>query len=401
MTRSQSAAGSRQQDQGAPQVDLVIVGGGPVGASLAAALDGSGLKVLVLEARELAEAPDPRALALSEGTRLILDRLGVWAGLSAQATAIDTIHVSQRGGLGSALLTAKDAGVAHLGQVAEYGDLYAALARRLDASEATVLRGARVTSVEEEGGSVRVCYARDGVELTVNARLVVLSEGGKALPAKLRRDKDYDQSAVLATVRSERPHAGRAYERFTAQGPLALLPLGGSHDWALVWTTPKQEVDTRLSLDDAEFLRQLQLAFGDRQGRLLAAGPRSAFPLKMALAAPSASARILRIGNAAHALHPVAGQGFNLGVRDAWKLAEQLAGLPVERLGAAPIKAYEQSRRFDVIGGSLMTDLLVEVFSNANPLLHHARGAALGLLDLLPPLKRLFARKMMFGARTW
>ncbi|HNA29988.1 MAG TPA: FAD-dependent monooxygenase, partial [Thiobacillaceae bacterium] len=196
------------------------------------------------------------------------------------------------------------------------------------------------------------------------------------------------------------PHDRRAYERFTPEGPIALLPLGD--DYALVWTTPNDRVEARLALSDADFLASLQAAFGDRQGHFGFASPRAAFPLKLHLAAPSTSSRVLRIGNAAHVLHPVAGQGFNLGVRDAWKLAEAILDTPRERLGEADLaRDYQRTRRFDVAGGSLMTDLLVEAFSNDHPLLKHTRGAALALLDLAPPLKKLFARKMMFGAQAW
>lgn len=378
--------------------DVAIVGGGPVGMSLALALEGSGLSVLVLEARERLEAPDPRALALSQGTRLILERLGAWQGLAA--TPIETIHVSQRGGLGRAELTAADAGVPALGYVAEYGDLYAALAARLPDSGARALTGARVTGVSATSGYGAVGFQRAGADHLVTAGLVVLSEGGRSLPADLRQDKDYGQSALVCTVRTERPHARRAYERFTPDGPIALLPL--ADDYALVWTTPNERLAERLALSDADFLARLQLAFGDRQGRFLAASPRAAFPLRLSLAAASGSPRVLRIGNAAHVLHPVAGQGFNLGVRDAWTLAEAILDTPRARLGETDLaRRYGQARRFDVVGGSLMTDLLVEAFSNDRFLLSHARGAALALLDLAPPLKTLFARKMMFGAQAW
>jgi 2-octaprenyl-6-methoxyphenol hydroxylase len=385
-------------------VDIAIVGGGPVGASLAAGLEGSGLSVVVLEARSKLEAPDPRALALSQGTRLILERLGAWANLAEKATPIETIHVSQRDGLGRAELTAADAGVPALGYVAEYGDLYAALAERLLNCGASVLTGARVTGVQTTSGYGAVGFQRNGTDHLLTANLVVLSEGGKSLPADMRQDKDYGQSAVVCTVGTERPHGRRAYERFTPDGPIALLPLGhlSGHTYALVWTTPNDQVASRLALSDADFLAQLQTAFGDRQGRFVATGPRSAFPLKLALAAASASPRCLRIGNAAHVLHPVAGQGFNLGVRDAWKLAEIILDTPRERLGEAEMaRHYNQTRRFDVASGSLMTDILVESFSNDNFLMKHARGAALAVLDLAPPLKNLFARKMMFGAQAW
>jgi 2-octaprenyl-6-methoxyphenol hydroxylase len=385
-------------------VDVAIIGGGPVGASLALGLQDSGLSVAVLEARETLQASDPRALALSQGCRLILQRLGAWEALAPNATAIESIHVSQRGGLGRALLTAADAGVPALGYVAEYGALVAALAGRLPNCGTTLLTGARVTDVAATSAYGVVRYQRGGAEQLLTARLVVLSEGGRSLPAHMRQDKDYGQSAVICTVATQRPHDRRAYERFTPEGPIALLPLGAAdgNDYALVWTTPTAWVEERLALPEAEFLGQLQAAFGDRQGRFTAAGQRAAFPLKLTLAAESNSPRILRIGNAAHVLHPVAGQGFNLGVRDAWHLAQAILDAPRQRLGEAALSnAYAAERRFDVLGGSLMTDILVEAFSNDRPLLGHARGAALLLLDLLPPLKNLFARKMMFGAQAW
>jgi 2-octaprenyl-6-methoxyphenol hydroxylase len=385
-------------------VDIAVVGGGPVGAALATGLEGSGLSVAILEARVLQnqklEAPDPRALALSQGAHLILNRLGAWEALKPHATAIESIHVSQRGGLGRAVLTAEDVGAPALGYVAEYGDLYTALVARMEDCGATLLTGARVTAVKATAGYGMVGYQRNSSEEMLTANLVVLSEGGKSLPASMREDKDYGQSAVVCTVKTQQPHAHRAYERFTPDGPIALLPLG--EDYALVWTTPNAQLEARLALSDAEFLAQLQATFGDRQGCFLAASPRASFPLKLLLAAPSPSSRIVRIGNAAHTLHPVAGQGFNLGVRDAWKLAEAILDTPRERIGeAAFTQRYEKTRHFDIAGGSLMTDILVETFSNDNFLLKHARGAALVLLDLLPPLKTQFARKMMFGAQAW
>ena len=386
-------------------VDLAIVGGGPVGAALAAGLADSGLAVAVLEAQAAPQGGqpatrDPRALALSQGAHLILQRLGAWDALAGRATPIESIHVSQRGGLGRAVLTAHDVGAPALGYVAEYGDLHAALMERMAASGATLLTGARVTAVRATAGYGMLTYQHAGAEHMLTAALVVLSEGGKSLPAAMRQEKDYGQSAVVCTVQTEQAHASRAYERFTPDGPIALLPLGDHY--ALVWTTPNAQLEARLALSDADFLASLQTAFGDRQGRFLAASRRATYPLKLALAAASPASRILRIGNAAHTLHPVAGQGFNLGVRDAWKLAEAILATPRERLGeAAFTRRFEQARHFDIAGGSLMTDILVEAFSNDRFLLKHSRGAALLMLDLMPPLKTLFARKMMFGAQAW
>ncbi len=379
-------------------VDIAIVGGGPIGCALALALADSGRSFALLEARDVLDSRDPRAIALSQGSRLILERLGVWPALADRVTPIQTIHVSQRGGFGQTRLTAQEAGVPALGYTVEYGDLYRALAQTLPQSGAHVLTGTRVNAVAPAAVCGLVTYAQAGQARALTARLIVLAEGGQSLPAAGAR-KDYGASAVVCSVRTSRPHAHVAYERFTPEGPIALLPL---HDaYALVWTTPGDQVATRLAWDEAAFLAALQAAFGERQGRFLTAGPRAAFPLRLA-AAPSPRPGVVRVGNAAQTLHPVAGQGFNLGLRDVWKLAEAIADTAREDLGSAAFVANHQARRrWDVGGGIAMTDLLVELFSNDWTLLTQARGVALTLLDALAPAKRLFARKMMFGAQAW
>lgn len=379
--------------------DIAIVGGGPVGAALALALQDSGFSIVLLEAKPEFAARDPRALALSQGTRLIIDRLGVWPTLADRATAIESIHVSQRGGLGRAELQAGELGVPALGYTVEYGDLYQALATVLPTSGARLVTGARVEAVRPASGCGLVEYTRDGEAQALTARLIVLADGGKSLPGALRI-KDYGQSALICTVRTEQPHARRAYERFTPEGPIALLPLGEAY--ALVWTTANAEVETRLDWDDHTFLAALQNAFGDRQGRFLAAGPRAVFPLRLVTATDLVRPGLVRIGNAAQTLHPVAGQGFNLGLRDAWTLAETVLDAPREALGQLDrLNAYRAKRRWDVGGGIAMTDLLVELFANDLPLLSPARGLALSALDQIPLLKQVFARKMMFGAQAW
>lgn len=396
--------------------DVAIVGGGPVGAALILALADSGLTVALLEAKTEFAARDPRAIALAQGSRLVLERLGAWSRLADKATPIETIHVSQRGGFGRAELTAADCGVPALGYTVEYGDLYAALAAGLAAASATLITGARVTGVHPAAGCGLIDFERAGQAQSLSARLIVLADGGKSLPG-MTSFKDYGQSAIICTVQTERPHQNRAYERFTPAGPIALLPLHGDHapqgdsdftgvdarerSYALVWTTPNDQVEARLGLPDAAFLAQLQSAFGDRQGRFLAAGPRSVFPLRLVMAAAADKPGLVRIGNAAQTLHPVAGQGFNLGLRDAWKLAQAILDSAPEDLGGgAFLKGYAASRRWDVSGSVAMTDLLVEAFANDLPVLGQARGLALTAMDLLPPLKQLFARKMMFGVRA-
>lgn len=379
--------------------DIAIIGGGPVGASLAIALKDSGLSVAVVEAKTEFAVRDPRALALSQGTRLILERLGVWDSLADKATAIETIHVSQRAGFGRALLEAKALGVPAMGYTAEYGDLYAALAKGLPESGAELITGARVDAVRPASGCGLVEYERDGAMRALTARLMVLADGGKSLPGAVKV-KDYGQSALICTVKTSLPHGHRAYERFTPAGPVALLPLGD--DYALVWTTPADQVDSRMALNEAGFLAELQRAFGDRQGRFVAAGPRSVFPLRLITTAAPDRAGLVRIGNAAHTLHPVAGQGFNLGLRDAWWLAETALDSTREQLGDMDfLKRYNRHRQRDVGGGIAMTDLLVDLFANDRPVISQARGLALTAMDMLPPLKQAFARKMMFGVQAW
>jgi 2-octaprenyl-6-methoxyphenol hydroxylase len=228
--------------------------------------------------------------------------------------------------------------------------------------------------------------------------LLVLADGGKSLPGEVEI-KDYGQSAIICTVQTELPHKGRAYERFTPAGPMALLPLGD--DYALVWTTPADQVETRMQWDDSAFLSALQQAFGDRQGRFLGAGSRSVFPLRLVTSAAPDQPGLVRIGNAAQTLHPVAGQGFNLGLRDAWWLAETILDSSREQLGDAGfLQHYRKHRRWDVGGGIAMTDILVDVFANDLPVLSQVRGLALTAMDVLPPLRNMFGRKMMFGAQA-
>lgn len=379
--------------------DIAIVGGGPVGAALAIALRDSGLAVAVLEAKTEFAARDPRALALAQGTRLILERLGVWQYLAPRATPIETIHVSQRGRIGRALLEAGAMGVPALGYTTEYGDLYQALAAGLPDAGATLITGARVSAIQAAPGDGLVEFEQDGSARGLSARLIVLADGGKSLPGAVKV-KDYGQSAVICTVKTEVPHGNRAYERFTPAGPMALLPLGD--DYALVWTTANDLLETRMQWAEATFLEHLQAGFGDRQGRFLAAGPRAVFPLRLVTAQKVVEPGLVRVGNAAQTLHPVAGQGFNLGLRDAWWLAETALDHPREAFGDRDfLAAYDKRRRADVRGGIAMTDILVELFANDLPLLSQARGLALTAMDMLPPVKQAFARKMMFGVQAW
>ena len=372
----------------------VIVGAGPVGAVCALALAQQGVPARVLESAAEAAGGDGRTLALSHGARLILDRLGVWDALDG-VTPITRIHISQRGALGVARLDAAELDVPALGYVLPYAALTAALKQALHGANVPVEYGVAVEAVHPGEGCARLVTAQGEVATP----LAVIADGGRSLAApEPRFQRDYAQMALVCDVRTELPHAHQAYERFTPAGPVALLPK--QDRYGLVWTARPDEVERLRTLDDAAFLAALYAHFGGRQGRFLEAGPRKAFPLTLRYTGPDAGARVVRIGNAAQTLHPVAGQGFNLGLRDAFELALLAADSPPEQRGdAAMLAAYARGRRADVAGGLGFTDFLVRTFSNDFAPLRHARGLGLLALEALPSLKTFVARRMMFGAR--
>ena len=381
--------------------EILIVGAGPVGAVCALALRQQGIGARVLEAQPADARADSRTLALSHGSQLILERLGVWSRLQ-DVTPITRIHISQRGALGVTRLSAEQVEVPALGYVLPYATLTAALKLALAEAEIAVEYGVAVTGIESDAAAATL-HTDDGRSLA--APLVVVADGGRgdpvsnagAAPAP-RLQRDYEQMAVVCEVQTELPHANQAYERFTPQGPAALLPKGDRY--ALVWTADNADAGRIAALDDTAFLAALYEHFGGRQGRFIAASPRKTFPLKLAYVGSTAADRVVRIGNAAQTLHPVSGQGFNIGLRDAWELASLCGDSAPDALGnAAMLAAYARGRRVDVLGGVGFTDFLVRVFSNDIAPLRHARGLGLLALELCPPLKNFVARRMIFGAR--
>ncbi|HRK79761.1 MAG TPA: FAD-dependent monooxygenase [Thiobacillus sp.] len=374
---------------------VLIVGAGPVGAVCALALQQQGVAAQVLEAQPGDARADTRTLALSHGSRLILERLGAWARLD-DATPITRIHVSQRGALGVARLSAEEVNVPALGYVLPYASLAVALKRALADAGIAVDYGVAVTRIES-GSEMASLHAADG--RVHAAPLVVVADGGRGDTAPVPRfERDYDQTAVVCEVQTELPHTSQAFERFTPEGPAALLPK--EDRYALVWTASRDDAERIAALPDDAFLAALYRHFGGRQGLFLQASPRKTFPLKLAWTGSEAAARVVRIGNAAQTLHPVAGQGFNIGLRDAWELASLCGDTPANGIGdAAMLAAYARGRRLDVLGGVGFTDFLVRVFSNDSAPLRHARGLGLLALEALPPLKAFVARRMMFGAR--
>lgn len=385
-----------------PVHDLLIVGGGPVGASLALALAGLGLDIALLEARaDVAVSRDDRSLAISYGTRLILERLGIWDAVGTP-TPINTIHVSQRGGYGRSLLAAEEIGVAALGYVLRYAKLQQSLGLALaNAPGVTLLSGAQAENVAHDTDSVSIRYSRDGVSHSASARLLVIADGGISLAEQagaIIKTRDYGQQAVVGVVGTSRPHSFCAFERFTADGPVALLPF--EDRYALVWTAEPETATGLVALPEGDFLEALQKHFGDRAGRFVSVASRARFPLSLRYAVDPVLPRTVLVGNAAQALHPIAGQGFNLGLRDAWEFAEVIRSRDGEDPGTDDgLSRYRDARKLDRMSGIALTDSLVRIFSNDNAPLRVLRGGGLALLDLLPAAKRAFVQRMIFGGR--
>ncbi len=375
--------------------DIVILGAGPVGLALACALADTPWRVLLVERRQRgAWADDPRALAVAHGSRQILERLNAWD--AAAATAIREIDVSQRGGFGRTRLHADDYDLPALGYVAPYRALTAALDRLTDPGH--WLDGCIVRQIVNAGERLAITLERDGRQERLAAKLLVHAEGSPAdeNPHIFRRD--YRQHALVAEIAPAAGHRHRAWERFTPSGPIALLPLGAVY--SLVMTTPSAQAPALLQLDDAGFLAVVREAFGGRLD-LLASGPRAAFPLALRARKSVLGMRQVWIGNSAQTLHPVTGQGFNLGLRDAWELADTLINAKHGDPGAAStLAAYARRRRLDRWGGAAFTDAVVRLFSNDIAPLRAARGLGLLALDSLPPLRRALARRMIWGARS-
>lgn len=377
----------------------MIVGGGPVGLVLALAMQQRALPVKVLEARKKGAAhQDKRALALSYGSKLILEKLGVWHAVEFKATTINTIHVSQRGSLGRTKLNADEHALPSLGYVVSYGALMQALDSALNADH--VMYEAAATSIRQNDQVAEVDFTFLGEIKSISSPLIVVADGGRSLedmPGIKRDTKDYGHDALVSVVSCELPHNNIAYERFTPEGPMALLP-NGERDFSLVWTGEKAGINRLIALDEVTFLDELHAAFGDRVGHFLSSQKRMSFPLVKSQLETNTTPHLVVIGNSAQTMHPVAGQGFNVGLRDAEFLVKQLTSTPVLEWGShAMLEAYTKTRLRDTKGGLLFTDFLVSTFSNDLIGLSAIRSAGLGLLDLLKPAKKILVSKMSYG----
>jgi 2-octaprenyl-6-methoxyphenol hydroxylase len=388
----------------APQnYDLLIIGGGLVGASLAAALAPLPLKIAMVEAVPFGSRGQPsfddRATALSEGSRRIFESMGVWAGMAAEASPIRRIQVSERGRLGATRLSAEEAGVDALGWVTPNRLIGKALMEFIASKpNITVHAPAKLQSFVAHTDEVEAVIEADK-PLTLRAKLLVAADGAQS---EVRRQLgiggerwDYAQTAVVCNVRVERPTAETAFERFADAGPVALLPMGDDK-YGFVWVTATDAAPALLGLDDAAFAEQAAERFGGRFGKFIQVGKRASYPLSMVRAEAQQATRTLIIGNAAHALHPVAAQGFNLSVRDVAMLAEVLADARGGDLGAPDVLArYVDARKGDQRGTAFFTDILNRIF--ANPLTSVAWGRNAGLLamELMPTTRRALMRKNM------
>jgi len=339
--------------------DVLIRGAGPVGCALALALADSGLTVRVFQRGST--TPGFRPITLSYASRLILERIGVWGDLAV--TPIETILVSQSGGFGRTRMEAADAGVPHLGYVLDYS----ALAATLRAKAAPLL------TAEETAASC-----------TVHAE-------GVARDAEETR---YSQDAVVALVKTEPAARAAAFERFTPEGPLALLPLEGRY--AVVWSASPRRARELAEAPDDEFIAALSAAAGRRPGRPVTVEARAVHPLALRVRPARVETRAVYIGNAAQTLHPVAGQGLNLGLRDAWELA-QIWRDAQDPGNAALLARYAARRRLDAAATIRVTDWMAKGFTGTNRLSRAARGMALTALDVLPGPRRFFARRMIYG----
>ena len=368
---------------------ILIAGAGPVGLTAALALHQAGHPVRVIDARATdAPGTDPRAIALSHGSRLILDRLGVWPTIAA--TPIAHIHVSQQDGFGQTRIEAADHRLDALGFVTRLGALAQTLRAAVTRAGIRVDAGHALLDRASSADGVVATIRSDATTLQLETPLLLLAEGK---PAGSAARKDYGQSAIVTEAWCTEPHEARAYERFTPEGPLALLPLEGGY--SVVWCMRDASAQAVLAQDDATFLANLTRATRFAQRSWTRVAGRAAFALSLVHGGEPAQARCIALGNAAQTLHPVAGQGLNLGLRDAFELAEALK----QGLGNQVFAQYARQRQRDRAATIALTDQYVSLFSNQLVPLRMARGAGLALFNLVPPLRAAIARRMMFGWR--
>lgn len=386
----------------ATDCDILIIGGGLVGASLACALENSGLSVHIVEAypyqSDSQPSYDDRTVALSWGSRCIFEGMGLWDAMADRVEAIKTIHISDKGHFGATRLRHEEEHVEALGYVAENRVLGDVLYQRLLQNTNVELHcPAGLISLEQKHDRVIATIGDNGKQSVVSARLLVAADGVVSQVRDLLHIgssvQDYGQTAVIANVTPAFRHNNVAYERFTDQGPIAFLPMTHNR-CSLVWTVPLKQADELMKLGDADFLQLLQQRFGFRLGQLQKVGKRQAYPLKLIESTQVVRNRVVIVGNAAHSIHPVAGQGFNLALRDIAILTELIS--TAEDAGDSKLlQSYVEQREDDARRVYRFTDGLVKIFSNNSTALGHLRAAGLVAVGLIPPLRHQLAKQSM------
>jgi 2-octaprenyl-6-methoxyphenol hydroxylase len=372
------------------QVDILIIGGGLTGATLMLSLEGLGFTTLLIESKPFSAKAnadfDARSLALSPASQRILHRLGLWDILKPDTAPIHMIHVSDQRQFGMSRLHGEEHNP--LGYVVEMQYINQALHQLLPKNQ--LLAPATLKSLDLINKQATI--AMNDVELTIEAQLIVAADGAESSVRQLcevsAATKHYNQHAIVANVGLTHPHGHKAYERFTTFGPLALLPMQENR-MSLVWALPPAKAEELMNLDEMIFLKELQRAFGYRLGRFAKIGKRFSYPLKQVLTKEQTKWPVVFVGNAAHTLHPVAGQGFNLGLRDVAMLAQCIAN---QGLNPQMLEHYLQLRRHDQQIISSFTDGLIQIFTSRLPGAGMARSLGLIALDNIPALKNLLAR---------
>ncbi|MEN3110199.1 FAD-dependent monooxygenase [Uliginosibacterium paludis] len=375
---------------------ILIAGAGPLGLAAALALHRHGHQVTVFDARSADTAGrDTRTLALSHGSRELLELLHAWP--ASRATPIEHILVTQQGGGGQTRIEAAEQKLPALGYVLSASDLAAALRARAEAEGIPVRHEHRVVSARAEAGHIEVGLESPAGGLVSQGAQLLLRCEGRIPDGDATRQRDYDQHALICLATPASPHGHLAHERFTPRGPIALLPFG--ERYAVVWTVPAARAEALMQAPDSDWLTALNSALGGL-AVLTSISDRAHHPLGLRMRREITSDRCVWLGNAAQTLHPVAGQGFNLALRDVWELAETLIAA-TDPGSAALLARYSRRRRLDREGAAGFTDLLVRSFSTELPLMTHLRGAGLIALDAFPPLRQFVAKRMIYGARAW
>ena len=389
--------------------DIVIAGGGMIGTSLALALAPLGLRVAIVEAveRKADQQPsfDDRSTALSRSTQRMFEAMELWPAIVAAATPIRNIHISDRGRFGFSHISAEEQRVEALGYVVINRVLGSVLQQALGASDnVDVICPARIVGVTLQAGSASAVVERDsGEQQSVSCRLLVAADGANSSVRDMlgiaAQTQCYEQRAVIGNLLPEKSLDHRAFERFTEQGPLALLPLADDRA-GFVWTVSEAEAERVLALDDVAFLHELQEQFGYRLGTFSRVGKRASYPLLLSKAARLTATRSVLVGNAAHGLHPVAAQGFNLGLRDVAALCDCIADTRREADSFDPgseqlLERYANWRRDDQNKLVRFTDGIVKLFGSSRRPLRALRNVGMLGFDLIPGVRSLFARHTM------